>query len=274
LRYPRRPCSRRANGRPQLTRSRAAPDEELALSSRSTAVSWTRSDQSAGERFGRSGTALAHRLHNERVSPPIPGGLERLENSMTRRPLAAFAAIIFVLSACASVDVRAVTSPDANLAALHTFKVMPNPKPLAPVAHSTNDPMLVNSISNRALRSDLVKGFEDRGYVLSDSKPDFSVAYYASTKEKLDVTYWDYGYSYYPHWWGGWGPGFGSYQPTTTQYTQGTVIVDVVDPSTKELLWRGQGVAPVSDNEAQYEQDLLKAVTAILAKFPQAHQGT
>ena len=59
-----------------------------------------------------------------------------------------------------------------------------------------------------------------------------------------------------------------------TQYTQGTVIVDVINPTTKELLWRGQGVAAVSDNEAQYEQDLWKTVTAILDKFPQAAQGS
>jgi hypothetical protein len=188
---------------------------------------------------------------------------------MNRHTLAALAAIFFSLTACASVDVRTVTSPDANLGALHTFTVMTNPKPTSPAAPSADNPMLVNSISNRALRADLVKAFENRGYVRSDN-PDFAVAYYASTKEKLNISYWDYGYAYYPRWWGGWGPGFGGYAPTATEYTQGTVIVDVVNPSTKELLWRGQGVAAVSDNEAQYEQDLWKTVTAILEKFPRA----
>ena len=185
------------------------------------------------------------------------------------RPLAIPAAILAV-AACASVDVRTATSPDANLSALRTFSIMQHANPQSPSAQSTNDPMLVNSISNRALRADLVKGFENRGYALSDSSPDFKVAYYASTKDKLDVTYWDYGYPYYPRWWG-----FGPYeQPTVTQYTQGTVIVDVIDPNTKELLWRGQGMANVSDNEAQYEQDLWKTVTAILDKFPRAPQAS
>jgi hypothetical protein len=189
------------------------------------------------------------------------------------RFLAAPAAIALALTACATVDVRAVASPDANLGALHSFSVMTNAKRKAPTAQSANDPMLVNSISNRALRADLVQGFESRGYVLSD-KPDFAVAYYASTKDKLDVSYFDYGYSYYPRWWGGLGPGWAAATPMVTQYTEGTVIVDVIDPSSKELLWRGQGVATVSDNEAQYEQDLLKTVTAILAKFPAAQQGS
>ena len=191
----------------------------------------------------------------------------------TRHFLAAPAAIILTLTACASVDVRTVTNPHANLGALRTFRVMPNPQPKSQAAQSTNDPMLVNSISNRALRADLVKGFEDRGYTVA-AKPDFLVAYYASTNQKLDVTYWDYGYGFYPGWWGGWGPGFGPYDTTVTQYTQGTVIIDVVDPSTKELLWRGQGVARVSDDEPQYEQELWKTVTAILEKFPQVRQGS
>src|SRR6267378_8685782 len=170
-----------------------------------------------------------------------------------RCPLAAPAAITLALAACASVDVRTVTSPDADLGALRTFSVMQNAKRRSPGAESTNDPMLVNSISNRALRTDLVKGFENRGYALADN-PDFAVAYYASTQQKLDVTYWDYGYPFYPGWWDG--PGYGPYNRTVSQYTQGTVIVDVINPNTKELLWRGQGVATVSDNEAQYEQDL------------------
>jgi len=195
-----------------------------------------------------------------------------LENDMKIRcPLAAPAAITLALAACASVDVRTVTSPDADLGALRTFSVMQNAKRRSPSAESTNDPMLVNSVSNRALRADLVKGFENRGYALADN-PDFAVAYYASTKEKLDVTYWDYGYAYYPDWW--LGPGFGPYDPMVTQYTQGTVVVDVVNPKTRELLWRGQGVARVSDDQQQYEQDLWKAVTAILDKFPQARQGS
>jgi hypothetical protein len=217
---------------------------------------------------------VAHRVQTTISPPAFSGGFKRWKNAMTiRRSLAAPAAILLALTACASVDVRTVTSPDANLGTLRTFSVMPNPKPRTHVAQSTNDPMLVNSISNRALRSDLTRGFEDRGYAVAD-KPDFLVAYYACATQKLDVTYWDYGYGFYPGWWGGWGPGWGPYDATVSQYTQGTVIIDVLDAKTKELLWRGQGIARVSDDEPQYEQELWKTVTAILDKFPQARQGS
>jgi len=193
----------------------------------------------------------------------------------------AAAAAALTLTACApGISVRTALSPDASLHGLRTFRVLPTPKPkIAGAVSSTNDPMLVNSISNRALRSDLAQEFTSRGYVASDTNPDFCVAYYASTKQQLDVSYWDYGYAWRPRWWSGWGHRWGrgwgpdwgmESSPMVTQYTQGTVIVDVFDPKTKDLLWRGQGIAAVSDNEQQYEHDLKQAVEAIVDKFPAA----
>jgi hypothetical protein len=191
------------------------------------------------------------------------------------------AAGVVTLAGCASaINVRTALSPDASLHGLHTFRVLPTPKPkIAGAVSSTNDPMLVNSISNRALRTDLAQEFAGLGYVATDSNPDFCVAYYASTKQQLDVTYWDYGYAWQPGWWSGWGRRWGrgwgrdwgmQSGPVVTQYTQGTVIIDVIDPKSKELLWRGQGIAAVSDNEQQYEQDLKATVEAIVDKFPGA----
>src|SRR3989449_3150893 len=193
----------------------------------------------------------------------------------------AAAAAALTLTACApGISVRTALSPDASVHGLRTFRVLPPPQPkIAGAVSSTNDPMVVNSISNRALRTDLAQEFAGRGYAATDSSPDFCIAYYASTNQKLDVTYWDYGYAWRPHWWSGWGRRYGrgwggdwgiASAPTVTQYTEGTVIVDVFDPKTKDLLWRGQGVATVSDNQAQYEQEVKKTVEAIRDKFPAA----
>jgi hypothetical protein len=57
---------------------------------------------------------------------------------------------------------------------------------------------------------------------------------------------------------------------SVTSSTQGQVIVDVTDARTNELIWRGQGVEPVSSDPAKYASDLQGVVNAILAKFPQA----
>src|SRR3989449_6812906 len=65
------------------------------------------------------------------------------------------AAGVLALGACApAISVRTALSPDASLTGLHTFRVLPTPKPkIAGAVSSTNDPMLVNSISNRDRKS-------------------------------------------------------------------------------------------------------------------------
>lgn len=188
-----------------------------------------------------------------------------------RATSAATAAFIVAIAGCASVDVRTVKNPDANLGALRTFNVMQQPSPATPAADAANDPILVNPVTARALRADLLKGFENRGYTVSDA-PDFVVAYHAYAKDKPEVAYWDYGYPYYPGWWGPWGPRWGPSGPVT-EYTEWTVIIDVLNPTTKELLWRGGGARRVSNDGSGYDEDLSKTVTAILDKFPTAPQG-
>ena len=147
--------------------------------------------------------------------------------------------------------------------------------------------MLSNSITNQQLRNDLVQGFEAKGYTAAATNPDFQVAYYAGTKQKMDTTYWNPGPSYryayrgygfrrvryawaWPHFGAPYYGGMNPYAMNVTSSTQGCVIVDVIDPKTQELIWRGQGVANVSSDAATYAKDLAQSVSAVLKKFPQA----
>lgn len=126
--------------------------------------------------------------------------------------------------------------------------------------------MLNNSITNRALRDAIEAAFVRRGYVVADAAPDFEVAFYASARDKLDLSAWDYGYVRRPGWWRGWGPRWGG--PSLMEYTEGSVVIDVIDAQSRELLWRGHGVSVVSDQPKEYVKDLREAVDAILAKWP------
>jgi len=181
----------------------------------------------------------------------------------------AVTALTLAATACApGIEVHTVVSPEARLESLRTFRILPVPKPRADRPLPPHHPMLLNSITSRALRADLVRAFETHGYSLDDSSPDFAVAYYASTREKLEVTYWDYGYPWRPRWWRGWGRPWGG--AMVTQYTEGTLIIDVIDPQSQELLWRGRGITTVSNDEQEYLAQLRKAVTAILDRFPHA----
>jgi len=188
-----------------------------------------------------------------------------------KMPAMLAAIVVAAATACNPVTVRTTEAPDAHLAKLRTFAIATPTAKKANTVSDNNDPMLSNSISNQALRQDLAADFRAKGYTLTSESPNFAVAYYASAKQKLDVTDWDYGYQYwgYHRFWRGYGYG-GIPTETVQQYTQGTVIVDVIDPATKELLWRGQGQADVSQDPTTYTAELAKTVQAIVAKFPAA----
>jgi hypothetical protein len=193
-----------------------------------------------------------------------------------------------IIGCSSGVQVRTAVEPTADLAGLHTFHVLTPPARSANAAAlSTNDPMLDNSITNRALKSDLAQALESRGYAAAPRQAaDFLVAYYAGTSQKLDTTYW--GPNFDPGWrysyrgrrawaWPYYGAAYyGGLNPwaygraTVTSTTEGKVIVDIIDPKTSELLWRGQGVEPVSTDATKYASALQGVVNAIVAKFPQA----
>jgi hypothetical protein len=200
--------------------------------------------------------------------------------------LGSLAAVAIISAACSTggVHVSTTEAPDANFTALHTFRVLnaPQRRPDAPVL-AADDPMLSNSITNAQLRTDLAQALEQKGFRPDQTNPDFLVAYYAGTKATLDTTYWapDYGWRYGYRGFGFRGSRFRSAWPyyglaspypsmQVSEYTQGSVIVDVVDPKTMELLWRGQGVADVSSDPATYRKELDQSVVAILNKLPQA----
>jgi hypothetical protein len=180
---------------------------------------------------------------------------------------AAVTAAILATTACApAVHVRTAVNPDANFASLRTFDVLPTPVRSGNAPPTSNiDPMRPDSPMNSALRADLARAFERRGYSADRANPDFAVAYYASAWDKLNVTYWDYGYAY--------SGGFKFVREpevTATEYTQGTVIVDVLDARSGQLLWRGRGVSKVSDDPKTYARELAKTVTDVVDKFPRA----
>ena len=171
------------------------------------------------------------------------------------------------LSGCApSFDVRTMAAPKTTLTEFHTYHLLPVPRRMdGRAGNGVYDPMVNNSIMNRALREAVDRAFQDRGYVSVEWMPDFVVAVYASAKEKLDITQWQYGYPYWPRWW--WQ---GVPQQSITQYTEGTVIVDVINPESRDLLWRGTATATLGDDAAENTRQLQKAAAAVIGKFPKA----
>jgi hypothetical protein len=173
------------------------------------------------------------------------------------------AATAVLLAACGPV-IRVTTrvAPDANLAALRSFRILDVPTRSGGTSSTSDDPMVINSITNRALRENLSTAFRERGYTVDLSIPDFTVAYYAILRDTLLTHIYDYGYI------DRWGVIRDTESEVTSHSVQGRVIIDVVNPKTRELVWRGHGVSDVSDDPHTYAENLARTVRAIVREFP------
>ena len=181
----------------------------------------------------------------------------------------AIASVISLVACGTSYNVRTMASPKAPLTEFRTFHLLPMPSRRdREVPSGTYDPMVSNSITNRALRVTVQNAFENRGYIDVEWMPDFVVAVYASAREKLDLAQWQFGYGY-PYWRNGWMIGMPAYP---IEYGEGTVIVDVVNPETLDLLWRGSATAVLGDDSAANTKELQKAAAAIIDQFPRAKE--
>ena len=51
------------------------------------------------------------------------------------------------------------------------------------------------------------------------------------------------------------------------------MIVDVINPATLDLLWRGSGTATLGDDPDANTKELQRVALAVIEKFPRAKSG-
>jgi hypothetical protein len=102
-----------------------------------------------------------------------------------------------------------------------------------------------------------------RGYRLDPQAPDFLVSVHVTSQERVQVT--DWGYSYGRH--GAW---YGSRDLDVYTYDEGSLVIDVVDPTRRALIWRGTASRVVEPDWSPDEREKVvrEAVQALLEDFP------
>ncbi len=114
-----------------------------------------------------------------------------------------------------------------------------------------------------------------RGYTFQAENADMDVGVHILLKDKTDVrAYTDYygGYGYggyrYGYGYGGYGVGGSTTTISEYDYTQGTLILDVLDAKAKELLYQGIGVGTVKEGNVDREKRINKVIAQIFAPYP------
>jgi hypothetical protein len=98
-----------------------------------------------------------------------------------------------------------------------------------------------------------------------DTDPDVWVNYHASTTTEQQLRSDSYGYSFGGYGMAGWGYyGMAAGPVSTTtrvvEYQKGTLVVDIWDAASKELVWRGQVTDTLPDNVQKAEKLVVRAI--------------
>lgn len=176
-----------------------------------------------------------------------------------RNPVSRFllpALLALAAAACSSVRVTTDHDPTVDFSRLRTFAWMERPA-------GVPDPFGGNTLVENRVVSAIERELTARGMQPTQGPADFLVAVHTAARDRLDVTTW-------PSWGYGWrGRRFWGYgeRVSVSQWTEGMLIVDFVDPASKDLLWRGVAHRAL-DSDSGSEESVGETVAKLLAEFP------
>ena len=165
-----------------------------------------------------------------------------------------------LLSACASgPTIVANTNPGTDFSAFKTYNFF---QPLG-----TDRSGGVRTPLSSRLISSVNRELISRGMSLSDS-PDLLVDFVVSAEDRIDVrstpshtvhrSHWNRGFSTWP-----------TYNTTVRQYTEGSLIIDLIDPATNTLVGEGGAQNRISSTEftqQQIDEIVSKVMTELMPR--------
>ncbi len=172
------------------------------------------------------------------------------------------AAVAIFATACAGPFVRSDFDSSADFHDYHSFAW------LDPATADVENPLLDSQLLGRKIERAVIATLTDRGFVAAGADDaDFLVTYHTSVRERVRDSGVNVGFTF--------GSGYRRGLRTIVvgdqfgadSYQEGTLMIDIIDAGTDELVWRGWSTANVHPDRYT-DEAVAEAVRAILAKFP------
>ena len=167
----------------------------------------------------------------------------------------ALATLIVMGSAgCVTMEVRTEYDPAASFEGWKTYAWMPD-RP----AMEADGRVFVSRMVRQAVEAELTA----KGYRLTETAPDFWVNYYVAAGGDLEVerTFSVYGRP------DRFGPDVRD-DSEETVFVSGTLVLDILVPGTRTLLWRAVAEKAVREGPEAADTAITGAVRRLLASFP------
>ena len=182
------------------------------------------------------------------------------------RPTLCLAMVVLCAHACSTIDVKTDFDPSADFTKFHTFA-------FAGLTDITKTGLLDNSLTRKRIETSVSRELTKKGLqeVKMDAHPDLLIHYWLGTKDKQRVqgtTSGPTGGYYGGYYGGGYGWGANYNTVTTYEYTEGTLVVDLVEPTKKELQWRATMVAILQDTAQENIELGNQAIIKAFENYP------
>ncbi|WJG07689.1 DUF4136 domain-containing protein [Aliiglaciecola sp. LCG003] len=182
------------------------------------------------------------------------------KNSIQCQILTIFIFAVLLLSACQSVPrIYILADQSAQISDYQSFAFHPS------LALKEDE---YETIATRYIKAAIITEMTNKGFVESDM-PDVWVNFKVHVEDKIDVTYPATVSRYYMY-----RSGYGVWldypliDERISQYTEGTLNIDIIDRQTNKLLWEGIAVGKVTHKSYQnLEFKVNQAVNLIFAQF-------
>lgn len=173
--------------------------------------------------------------------------------------------IAFTFS-CSSVKVNIDTDKDADFSQYTSASFL---------GWQDNINEIMNDFDKKRLREAFEAELEKRNIERVDKDGDMAITLYIVKDQKTSVTAYSnyyggggYGRGRYRRGGYGWGGGSSHTTYSETDYVQGTLVMDVFDNKSGDMIWQAVATGTVNEKPEKREKSIPKTVASVMKKFP------
>ena len=188
-----------------------------------------------------------------------------------------FSLLIVFLTSCSGVKITNQWDKKVDFETFKTYSLYP---------WDTHNDKVVNDYDKQTILSAIKLEMDSRGYQQVEKNGDLVVSTFVIIKQETSYQAYTNHYGGWAGYGGGWGyygaPGYYGYgrgvgYSTTvysTDYEQGTLLIDIFRLSDKKLIWQGIGSGEVTQDMDKRDRRLPITVSNIFKRYPVTKRKT
>jgi len=163
--------------------------------------------------------------------------------------------ILICLSGCSTMKVYSDFDRDLSIKNYATFGWLETKQ-----LETNNNPLYYNELNDKRIKNEVSAHLRNYGYQFDATNPSLKVHYHIVLEDRSLIN---------PDPFGSYGQDWVNRNVNVREYREGTLIIDLMDTKTNNLVWRGWAVNFLDEDKPdQLEAQFKGAIGKIFEKFP------